>query len=174
MNIFRNQDLARRGFTLVELMIVVAVIGVLAAIGGVSYVKYVKSAKITKLKQYAMEVATAQEQYKSQNANYLDLANKTYKKGVNSTDQKVWENLLGFSKPALFEQDIEVDTIAGAPAGEGSSGVTCSICEGVTPSGRTIWYAVRVTQKLGTSADKRTTVIMHSESETPMVLNEGE
>ncbi|MFP4596623.1 MAG: type IV pilin protein [Persicimonas sp.] len=159
----------QRGMTLVELMIVVAVVGVLAAIGGVSYTKYIKSSKVAKLEQYAAEVATAQEQYKSQNSGYLDLDGATYTHSTTGDDEKRWEQLLGFSKDTL-QETVEIDTIAGD-----SSDTSCNICEDVNPSFDRVWYAVRVTQDLdGDDGNDPTTVVLHSELENPMLFNEGQ
>lgn len=164
MKIFHTQRARTRGFTLVELMIVVAIIGILAAIGGVAYTKYVKSAKITQLKQYAMEVASAQEQYKSQNSGYFNPSNPATPYAEGNTE---WERLLGFSKKGLAAQGITVFTEAGGASG------TCSICDGVDPSFNTIWYAVRVRQDFKTGDDKATTIILHNELPGPVLLNEG-
>jgi type IV pilus assembly protein PilE len=155
----------RRGMTLIELMIVVAIIGILASLAGVAYVKYIKSAKIAKLEQYAMEVASAQEQYKSQNSGYLDLDGTPYAAG-----NAKWEQLLGFSKEGLAAQNIAVDTIAGD-----SSDSSCGICEGADPSFNSIWYAVRVTQDFDTNdTTTKTTLVMHPGLDEPILLNEGE
>lgn len=168
MNIFQPQPNSARGFTLVELMIVVAIVGILAAVASVAYTKYLKSAKITKLKQYAMEVANAQEQYKSQNSGYLDIgdnSNNAYSEG----DAK-WENLLGFSKKGLAAQNITIHTVAG----DSTSTVCGDVCEGLEPDLTTIWYAVRVQQDFDTDTTEKTTIVLTSEIESPMLFNEGE
>ncbi|QDG49937.1 prepilin-type N-terminal cleavage/methylation domain-containing protein [Persicimonas caeni] len=159
----------RRGLTLVELMIVVAVIGILASIAGVSYIKYVKSAKIGKLKQYAMEVANAQEQYKSQNSSYMgngDGTAITYDETASSPDK--WKDLLGFTKEGLAAQNITVQTANG-----GSTDGCAAICEEANRSFGGMWYAVRVTQDLDPDDSANTTVVLHSELEQPIILNEG-
>lgn len=148
------------GFTLVELMIVVAIVGVLAAVAGVAYTKYTKSAKITKLKQYAMDVAAGQEQYKSRNSAYLNA-------GDYSSNTTKFEKLLGFN------QELEPNTTIEAQAGTGQSGDTCdSFCEGSDPPSGQIWYAVKVTRDLDPDENDDTIVLYHNGLKQPVVLNE--
>ena len=165
MKLLNRQLSQPHGLTLVELMIVVAVVGILAAIGGVSYMKYIKSAKTGKLKQYAMEIANAQEQYKSQNSTYLDLnEDSPYTSG-----STVWEQLLGFKKEGLTEQDITVSSVAGSA----SEDCPTDTCGASPPDFTTIWFAVKVTQDMNPDEDDDTTVIYYTGLPEPLLLNEG-
>lgn len=61
----------RRGFTLTELMVVIAMIGVLAAIAMVGYRKYMKSAAASEVKSVVQGIRLAEEAYRSETLQYL-------------------------------------------------------------------------------------------------------
>ena len=63
-----------KGFTLIELMIVVAVIGVLATIAYPSYTEYVIRSKRADAKAALLAVQMAQEKYRANNTTYGTLA----------------------------------------------------------------------------------------------------
>lgn len=62
---------SNRGFTLIEVMIVVAIIGILAAIAYPSYDEYVKRGNRTEGQAFLSDVAARQERYFSQNNAYI-------------------------------------------------------------------------------------------------------
>jgi len=69
MKTFKNN-----GFTLIELMIVVAVIGILASIAYPSYQEYVLRAKRGDAKAALLSVQLAEEKYRANNVSYGTLA----------------------------------------------------------------------------------------------------
>ncbi|MGE4405575.1 type IV pilin protein [Pseudomonas sp.] len=74
MNILAPNQRSHRGFTLIELMIVIAIIGVLAAIAYPSYQEHVRSAKRADAQTALMELAQFMERYYTGNGRYVDAA----------------------------------------------------------------------------------------------------
>lgn len=58
------------GFTLIELMLVVAVIAILAAVAFPSYQEHVRKTKRTEVQAELIDIASRLQQYKSTNFNY--------------------------------------------------------------------------------------------------------
>ena len=61
-----------KGFTLIELMIVIAIIGILAAVAIPSYQNYTKRAKASEAKVMLDAIRTHQESYRAENNKYVD------------------------------------------------------------------------------------------------------
>ena len=88
----RRQRSAARyhtGFTLIELMIVVAITGILASVAFPAYKAYVDRAKRSEGKAFLMELAARQERYYFDNNSYADHAqNLGYSSNTPKSDEK--------------------------------------------------------------------------------------
>lgn len=67
---------AGAGFTLIEVMIVVAIVAILAAIAYPSYMRYVQKSRRTDAKTALLDLATRQERYFTMNNTYVGAADK--------------------------------------------------------------------------------------------------
>jgi len=98
----------RSGFTLVELMIVVAILGILASIAVPMYNGYIRGAKRQEARSNLQTIRLLQEQY------YAD--NKVYVEGDYGTgSQTLKANLPGFEPdaPAQLKYDYTVAFVGG-------------------------------------------------------------
>lgn len=59
-----------RGFTLIELMIVMVVVAILAAIALPSFIDQIRAGRRTEAREFLMQVQAAQERWRTNNASY--------------------------------------------------------------------------------------------------------
>lgn len=76
---------SQKGFTLLEVMIVVVIIGILAAIAYPSYQEYVRRANRAEGQAFLQNIAARQERYFSQNYEYIVLKDNLGELGATET-----------------------------------------------------------------------------------------
>jgi type IV pilus assembly protein PilA len=81
-----------RGFTLVELGVVVAIIGVLAVIAVVGYRKMILSSKLTEAKTMINAIRLAEEDYKAESGGYLNISAAYCPSDGTGQKKWAWEN----------------------------------------------------------------------------------
>lgn len=86
-----------KGFTLIEVMIVVAIIGILAAIAYPSYDEYVKRGNRTEGQAFLNDVAARQERYFSQNNAYVTADAEIAKLGLSSLNSPTDKYTIGLA-----------------------------------------------------------------------------
>ncbi|MCH4247921.1 MAG: type IV pilin protein [Acinetobacter populi] len=124
--------LKKKGFTLIELMIVVAVIAILATIAYPSYQNYVHKTKRVEVQSYLMDLANKIESYKLVNNSYKNLTvnevgnsvfpssgNQTY--SISLTDGN---GLLLSNSDAAIQTWKLIATPAGGQTGDGAITLT--------------------------------------------------
>ncbi|MDI1451216.1 prepilin-type N-terminal cleavage/methylation domain-containing protein [Polyangium sp. 6x1] len=104
----------RRGFTLAELMIVVAMIGVLAAIAMVGYRRYMRGAAASEVKAVVSGIRVAEEAYKSETFQYLGCGGLTDWYPAAPNDKKRnWDN--GQTGNAIHDCWMRLNVTTDAP-----------------------------------------------------------
>ena len=96
------------GFTLMELLVVVAILGIIAAIGIVSYNGYVSSAKKTSVKNVMQQISLGQTEYYSDNGMYYMNSTSTSCSPTSSTSTQIENALLGGSDNITAEMGYEL------------------------------------------------------------------
>jgi type IV pilus assembly protein PilE len=93
-----------RGFTLIELMIVVVIIGILATAATVGYRNYINAAKTAEAREVIESISSAQEAYKDETFRYLNVTGDadSYYPGNDTVSGKVlvmWGGTTGCGAP---------------------------------------------------------------------------
>lgn len=68
----------RRGFTLVELAVVVAIVGILSVLAVVGYRKLILSSKVTEAQNVISAIRVAEESYRAERGTYVDIGSSKF------------------------------------------------------------------------------------------------
>lgn len=147
---------AGRGFTLVELMIVVAIIGVLATLAIVGYRKYMASSKSAEAKEIIGAIHVAQASYYAETMGYLSCSGTNLANYYPATpdgkkrhwiqpghgDIDCWRTLnVGVDSPTVFGFAV----VAGAPGDDPNSATNVCTTQALNlpTSATSPWYLVQ-------------------------------
>jgi type IV pilus assembly protein PilA len=179
----RSLRARRAGFTLIELMIVVAIVGILAVIAVVGYRKLVLSAKLTEAKNVIGGVRIAQEGYKVERGVYADLGTGLCPLSTSGTLQvkTAWNPGCG-AGPTWAALPIHVDgpvqfgysTVAGTTAPPTSIGQPVQFVTVPGTVGTNPWYYVTASADLDGQGGNFTELAGTSWQNTIFVFQEGE
>jgi len=182
----------RRGFTLVELMIVVAIVGILAVLAVVSYRKIILASHVSEATGMVQNIRVAQEEYFSETRQYANIStslNTWYPQASPSFNVGVtgWGGACGGACNANMDWSmlpVHVDgpvmfgyaTVAGPP---GQAPVPAQIVVNsqniVFPSTpQTDWFIVAATCDLDSSGAPNTSVYTTSWQNSIFIDQEGQ
>ena len=151
-----------KGFTLVEVLIVVVIIGILASIALPSYNQYTQNAAIADARASLLGMASAMEQHRAQNGSYLGAAVDGNDAG-NARDNTGAPDIYPAQSPADGTANFNL-TISAAAAGTYTLTATATGAAGITANDTVTLNSVGV--KAGTGSLAQAWGTSHSPGDT--------
>jgi type IV pilus assembly protein PilA len=178
-----------RGFTLIEMMIVVVIVGVLATLAVVGYRKIVQSAHVSEATGMVHNIRVAQEAYHAETQSYANVSASitSWYPATPVHDKQVgWGAACGGSCASNMDWSmlpVRVDgpvlfgyaTVAGTPATNPPASVVYLNANASVPQNLTTdWYVIAAAGDLDNTSTTGTLVVGGSWTNQIAVLNEGQ
>lgn len=168
-----------RGFTLVELAVVVVIVGVLAVIAVVGYRKMILSAKLTEARNVISAIKIAQEDYKAERGIYANLGAGLCPTNGSTQSKTQWDNtscLGGAWKQLPVHVDGPVQFGYATCAGTGAAVDNCGATwvTGWNNQGGKPWFTIYAQADLDGQGGLFTQLASGSGTNQIFTQNEGE
>lgn len=172
-----------KGFTLIEMMIVVVIIAVLATVAIIAYTRHIKKGRIVQEKVFVSKIQSLQETYFQQSGFYYDVCTGNYDPATTPKDKLVWNSdmtkltrweVLG-ARPengiTYFQWDVTASVPpAGDPTNHAFTGIASSAL-GMRPD--VAWYYIRAKGDLAGDGGTDTEIFATSTKTEIWTQNEG-
>ena len=174
-----------KGFTLIEMMIVVVIIAVLATVAVIAYTRHIKKSRLVQEKVFVSKIQSLQETYFQQSGFYFDVCTNTFDPGGSAPKDKViwnsslnhwanWEKLGARPESGVtyFQWDVTASVPpAGDPTNHTFKGIASSAL-GMRPT--VPWYYIHGQGDLGGDGPPDTEIFATSTKSEIWTQNDGQ
>lgn len=169
----------RRGFTLVELAVVVVIVGVLAVLATVGYRKLVLSAKVTEAQNVISAIRIAQEDRRAETGSYANLGTQFCPSDGTQNAKYGWNTACsgGTADWKTLPVNIDGPVYFGYRVAAGANNVTDPFTTGVNFSAankNVPWYIVQAQADLDGQGSPYTQITGTSFNNQLFTMNEGQ